>query len=159
MMQLYGTSLVFKIVSIHTEPKTHPTMKAITTTFLLLMSTMLLFGKANHAPITICVACSNDSSELISEFRQVLLAELRADDLISNDAKHVKIEFEYHDIFVNETIIEFELTPKYKSLFERYGIEPGPQRQIRVLSSGEVVIGDFGLQNELLESVQLGFAG
>lgn len=119
----------------------------------------MLFSMASDTLPTTAITCATDNCKLTCEFRQVLLKELHADQLVAQDAQHVKIEFEYHDIFVNETILDYEMIAKYQVLFRAYGITPGPQRQIRLMSDGNVVIGDFGLQNELLEPVQLQYVG
>ncbi|MEM1216008.1 MAG: hypothetical protein AAGJ82_10005 [Bacteroidota bacterium] len=104
-------------------------------------------------------SCPTAACEIKKSFRQAVLQSLRQDGLIAAEAQHVKIEFEYHDIFVNEVILDYELIAKYQALFREYGIAPGPQRQIRLLSNGEIVIGDFGLQNELLTPVELEYVG
>ena len=83
--------------------------------------------------------------------RQILCAQLRADQLITGEAQHVKIEFEFHDIFVNERILPYELIAKYQKIFTNYGIQAGPQRQIHLYSNGDVLIGDFGQYGELIK--------
>ena len=92
------------------------------------------------------------------QLRDQLWAELKTDGLASTYGTLV-IEFEYHDLFINEEIPEYGLMLKYQRLLRSYGIQPGPQRQIHLFEDGQMLIGDFDNWGDLLnEPVRLGLA-
>lgn len=124
--------------------------------YCLLASTLCLFpvsadafGVLDKAPIT----ANNDLN--VKNLNKVLFSQLLADQLISMETQYVKIEFEYHDIFVNERILSYELITKYQKIFTDYGIHSGPQRQIHIYTNGDILIGDFGQYDELLKEAPI----
>ena len=92
------------------------------------------------------------------QLRDHLWEELQADGL-ANASSTLVIEFEYHDLFINEVIPEYSLMLKYQRLLSSYGLKSGPQRQIHLLEDGRMLIGDFNDWGDLLgEPVRLGLA-
>ena len=96
-----------------------------------------------------------DASVTANNFCHLLFTQLKADGLISAATEQVKIEYEFHDIFVNEQILSYELMAKYQQIFQENGIKPGPQRQIHLNKQGPLLIGDFGQYGELMEEIRL----
>lgn len=91
------------------------------------------------------------------ELRNHLWEELRADGLASN--ANVVIEFEFHDLFINEEIPGHTLMLKYQRLLRMHGLKSGPQRQIHINEAGQMVIGDFNDWGDLIgEPIRLGLA-
>jgi hypothetical protein len=84
------------------------------------------------------------------DLHAVLWANLIADQLINNQDELVKIEFEYHDIFVNQRILSYELIEKYHQLLTHYGVKPGSQRQIHLYANGHLAIGDVNGRGQML---------
>lgn len=93
-----------------------------------------------------------------TELRDYLWEELKADGLTTaNEA--VVIEFEFHDLFINEEIPGYAQMLKYQKLLRSFGVTSGPQRQIHLSANGGLIIGDFNDWGELLgEPVRIGLA-
>lgn len=92
------------------------------------------------------------------QLRDHLWAELKADGLTGAPGTLV-IEFEYHDLFINEQIPEYSLMLKYQELLRSYGLKSGSHRQIHLFKDGQMLIGDFNDWGDLLgEPVRLGLA-
>ena len=90
--------------------------------------------------------------------RDELRRELVADQLVGNN-EGVKIEFEFHDLFINEVIPAGGLMAKYQSLLRVHGIETGPQRQVLISPNGKIEIGDDDDWGQLLGApIRLGRA-
>ncbi len=92
------------------------------------------------------------------ELRDYLREELLADGLV-NSNQAVVIEFEYHDLFINEEIPDYAQMLKYQEMLRSFGVTSGPQRQIHLSSNGGIIIGDFNDWGEMLgEPVRIGLA-
>ena len=109
-----------------------------------------------------CPACLASDTFLLSTEEIVLRDELRreliADQLVGHQ-EGVKIEFEFHDLFVNEVIPDGDLMVKYQSLLRMHGIQAGPQRQIHLFPNGKIEIGDYDDWGQLIgEPIRLGKA-
>lgn len=92
------------------------------------------------------------------ELREELVSTLLADQLI-RQGEAVKVEFEFHDLFVNERILDYDLMAKYQNLLRSYGIQSGPQRQVRIGTDGSMIIGDFDDWGQLITApIRLGNA-
>jgi hypothetical protein len=109
-----------------------------------------------------CPECISSDSFLLSTEEIVLGEELRrelvADQLVGHN-EGVKIEFEFHDLFINEVIPAGELMVKYQSLLRMHGIEAGPQRQVLLSPDGKIEIGDYDDWGQLLGApIRLGGA-
>ena len=92
------------------------------------------------------------------ELRDQLWQELQADGL-ARTGSTVIIEFEFHDLFINESIPSYNLMQKYQRLLRNYGLSSGPQRQIHLLEDGRMLIGDFNDWGDLMgEPIRLGVA-
>jgi hypothetical protein len=97
-----------------------------------------------------------ESEELVKKnLNKTLICQLLADQLITAETQYIKIEFEYHDIFVNEQALSYELMTKYQKMLMSNGIQPGSQRQIHLETSGSILVGDFGLYGELIREMPL----
>jgi hypothetical protein len=109
-----------------------------------------------------CPECVTSDTFLLSTEEIILRDELRrelvADQLVGGQ-EAVKIEFEFHDLFVNEVIPTGELMIKYQSLLRVHGIQAGPQRQVRLFPNGKIEIGDYNDWGQLIgTSIRLGEA-
>ncbi len=109
-----------------------------------------------------CPECVTSDTFLLSTEEIVLREELRrelvADQLVGNH-EGVKIEFEFHDLFINEVIPTGELMVKYQSLLRMHGIQAGPQRQVHISPNGKIEIGDYDDWGQLLDApIRLGKA-
>lgn len=125
-------------------------------TVLCILST-LFFLNFN---INDCPDCIPSDTFVLSIEETALRDELRtalADDQLAKSQETVKIEFEFHDLFINETILDMEMMQKYQMLLRKYGVAAGPQRQIHLLADGKILIGDFNDWGELLDApIRLG---
>lgn len=109
-----------------------------------------------------CPECVASDTFLLSTEEIVLRDELRreliADQLVGHQ-EGVKIEFEFHDLFINEVIPNGNLMVKYQSLLRMHGIQAGPQRQIHLLANGKIEIGDYDDWGQLIgDPIRLGKA-
>ncbi|MEL6969898.1 MAG: hypothetical protein AAFZ63_05660 [Bacteroidota bacterium] len=92
------------------------------------------------------------------ELRDYLWEELQADGLAASN-QAVVIEFEFHDLFINEEIPGYAQMLKYQKMLRSFGVTSGPQRQIHLSSNGGLIIGDFNDWGEMLgEPVRIGLA-
>lgn len=124
------------------------------TFFLVLITTLpVAAGITNIRPLSSDPI--EDTTLPRENLNKLLFCQLRTDQLIDANTQLVKIEFEYHDIFVNEQILSYELIAKYQQLLRENGIEPGPQRQIHLEANGKLLIGDFGQYGELVRETPL----
>jgi len=122
--------------------------------YCLLAALFYLFPNAIEASPDLTPYPPVEISDLTGKnMSQLLIAQLKTDQLINTETQHVKIEFEFHDIFVNERILPYELLAKYQKIFTDYGIQAGPQRQIHLYTNGDVLIGDFGQYGELIKEM------
>lgn len=126
-------------------------------TVFSILCTLFFLNFSNGCPE--CVA--NDTFLLSTEeivLRDELRRELVADQLVGQH-EGVKIEFEFHDLFINEVIPTGELMEKYQSLLNMHGIKAGPQRQIHLFPNGKIEIGDYDDWGQLLgDPIRLGKA-
>lgn len=109
-----------------------------------------------------CPDCVTSDTFLLSTEEIVLRDELRrelvADQLVGHH-EGVKIEFEFHDLFINEVIPAGDLMVKYQSLLRMHGIQAGPQRQVHLYPNGRIEIGDYDDWGQLLgDPIRLGKA-
>lgn len=126
-------------------------------TVLLFFCTLFFLNFSNDCP-----ECITSDTFLLSTEEIVLRDELRrelaADQLVSHQ-EAVKIEFEFHDLFINEVIPNGDLMVKYQSLLRMHGIQAGPQRQIHLFPNGKIEIGDYDDWGHLIgDPIRLGKA-
>ncbi|WP_020536179.1 hypothetical protein [Lewinella cohaerens] len=126
-------------------------------TVVTILCTLFFLNFSNDCP-----ECVTSDTFLLSTEETVLRDELRrelvADQLVGNH-EGVKIEFEFHDLFINEVIPTGGLMAKYQSLLRMHGIEAGPQRQVLISPSGKIEIGDYDDWGQLLGApIRLGKA-
>lgn len=132
----------------------YPTVLSLLCAFCFISASALPLA-AGHPTMTDPISCEANCTSPCNgthSLQQLLFSELLIDQLIDGEDSIIKIEFEFHDLFVNERILSYELIAKYQQILYAHDITPGPQRQIHLHRNGRLVVGDFAPNGQLLVS-------
>lgn len=127
-------------------------------TVICILFSLLFMSMSAYLTVDSCKLNDWAMSPQETELRDRLWEELQADQLASAE-QAIVIEFEYHDLFINEVIPEYSLMLKYQRLLRSFGVQGGPQRQVQLLENGRILIGDFDDRGQLMGApIRLGLA-
>ena len=75
---------------------------------------------------------AREKAHAFKGFDEAMLSQLKADNLISQDAKTVTISFPNKTMAVNGTLVSNEIEGNYCDIFEAYGIEKNSDTEVKI---------------------------